>query len=271
MKLQIASDLHLDFDKAHGEQIVFAPDSFSLEPTDADILILAGDIWESKTNFKTAIPWFCELSSHYPHVIYIYGNHEYYGMDINDVNHVMEQTVTEINLKGHRNFHLLNNQSVKIDRCRFIGATLWTDYNRNERFMKVAESYMADHTLIEDRTSRNKKFGTRAALQLHENCKGFIRRELADEKDSTIERNVVITHHLPSYQSVHPMFGGSLTNPAFASHLDALVAQSDLWIHGHTHKSCDYELEGCRVVCNPRGYFPKEVNLRFRPALTITV
>ena len=90
MKVQIASDLHLDFDRAHGEEIVFALDSFSLEPTDADVLILAGDIWEARTNFKTAIPWFCELLSHYPHVIYIFGNHEFYGMDINDVDDVMK-------------------------------------------------------------------------------------------------------------------------------------------------------------------------------------
>lgn len=271
MKLQIASDLHLDFDKAYEEEIVFALDSFSLKPTDADVLILAGDIWEARTNFKTAVPWFCELLSHYPHVIYIFGNHEFYGMDINDVDHVMEQTVREINLEGHGNFHFLNNGSVMIDRYRFIGTTLWTDYNRNVHFMKLAESYMADHTLIADRTSWNRKFGSRAALELHDNCKGFIQRELADKNDPTIEGTVVVTHHLPSYQSVHPMFAAALTNPAFASHLDELVAQSDLWIHGHTHKSCDYELDGCRVVCNPRGYFPNEINLQYRPALTVTV
>jgi predicted phosphodiesterase len=27
-----------------------------------------------------------------------------------------------------------------------------------------------------------------------------------------------------------------------------------LWIHGHTHDSFDYRLDGTRVVCNPRGY-----------------
>lgn len=271
MKLQIASDLHLDFDRAYDEEIMFGPDSLSLEPTDADVLILAGDVWESKANFRTAIGWFCELLSHYPHVVYIYGNHEFYNMDINDVDQVMEQTVSEINLKGHKNFHLLNNRSVKIDGYRFIGATLWTDYNRNERFMKVAESYMADHRLIEDRTSWNEKFGPSTALQLHDTCKRFIQSELTDKNDPTIGRTVVVTHHLPSYQSVHPMFAGALTNPAFASQLDELVVQSDLWIHGHTHKSCDYELDGCRVVCNPRGYFPQELNLQYSPALTVTV
>ncbi len=27
-----------------------------------------------------------------------------------------------------------------------------------------------------------------------------------------------------------------------------------LWMHGHVHDSFDYEVEGCRVVANPRGY-----------------
>ena len=26
-----------------------------------------------------------------------------------------------------------------------------------------------------------------------------------------------------------------------------------LWVDGHTHDSFDYQVDNCRVVCNPRG------------------
>ena len=46
---------------------------------------------------------------------------------------------------------------------------------------------------------------------------------------------------------------------AFASDLDRLMGKAALWIHGHTHDSFDYVLNGTRVVCNPRGYCKRGV------------
>jgi hypothetical protein len=67
---------------------------------------------------------------------------------------------------------------------------------------------------------------------------------------------VVITHHAPARHSIHPRFADSLLSACFVSDAQALVAASGarLWIHGHTHDSFDYRLDGTRVVCNPRGY-----------------
>jgi hypothetical protein len=46
-----------------------------------------------------------------------------------------------------------------------------------------------------------------------------------------------------------------------------------LWIHGHTHDSFDYRLNGTRVLCNPRGYARDGVNENpmFDPQLVIEV
>jgi hypothetical protein len=46
-----------------------------------------------------------------------------------------------------------------------------------------------------------------------------------------------------------------------------------LWIHGHTHDSFDYLLNGTRIVCNPRGYARSGVNENplFDPDLIIPV
>jgi hypothetical protein len=77
---------------------------------------------------------------------------------------------------------------------------------------------------------------------------------------------VVITHHLPHRLSIHPKYEGTRLNPCFASDLDHLVrAPVTLWIHGHTHESFDYVVNGTRVVCNPRGYLPGEPNPAFDP------
>lgn len=42
-----------------------------------------------------------------------------------------------------------------------------------------------------------------------------------------------------------------------------------LWVHGHTHDSCDYELGATRIVCNPRGY--EDENSAFDPELVVTL
>ena len=73
---------------------------------------------------------------------------------------------------------------------------------------------------------------------------------------------VVITHHAPSRQSIHSRFAGSPLNGCFVSDLEHLVGgeRVQLWVHGHTHDSFDYTLNGTRVVCNPRGYAKDGVN-----------
>ena len=86
-------------------------------------------------------------------------------------------------------------------------------------------------------------------------------------------KTVVVTHHAPSSQSVHPRYARDLLTPAFASNLENLVDGNRvaLWIHGHMHESFGYEVYGTRVVCNPRGYAPKALNPNFRPDLAVEI
>ena len=37
-------------------------------------------------------------------------------------------------------------------------------------------------------------------------------------------------------------------------------SRARLWIHGHTHDSFDYVVNGTRVLCNPRGYAKNGAN-----------
>jgi Icc-related predicted phosphoesterase len=43
----------------------------------------------------------------------------------------------------------------------------------------------------------------------------------------------------------------------------------NLWVHGHIHDSMDYNVKGTRVICNPRGYAPKELNPDFQDSFIV--
>lgn len=92
--------------------------------------------------------------------------------------------------------------------------------------------------------------------------------------DQYIGKTVVITHHLPSMLSVADKYKEDLLSSCFASNLDDLLGSANIWIHGHTHESFDYEINGTRVICNPRGYsrFDRDVeNANFKSNLEITI
>ena len=71
-------------------------------------------------------------------------------------------------------------------------------------------------------------------------------------------QTIVVTHHAPMRESLAPRYAEDLVSAGFVNHLPTLArAPASLWIHGHTHTSFDYVVEGTRVVCNPRGYFSR--------------
>ena len=87
----------------------------------------------------------------------------------------------------------------------------------------------------------------------------WLERKLDEPFDG---KTVVITHHAPSMKSIHPRFAESLLNACFVSDAEYLLGgdRVSLWIHGHTHDSFDYSVDGTRVICNPRGYAKHGVN-----------
>lgn len=85
-------------------------------------------------------------------------------------------------------------------------------------------------------------------------------------------KTVVVTHHAPHRLSVPPQYDGDPLTPCYASHLPELVRPPvDLWIHGHIHDSMDYDIEGTRVLVNPRGYKPPDENPAFEPSLVVEI
>jgi hypothetical protein len=156
---------------------------------------------------------------------------------------------------------------------RFLGSTLWTAFDFElagtpmELAMEYARRSMPDYRIIRRETGA--ALTPRDTQATHFAHVRWLTNKLAEPFNGP---TVVVTHHLPHRNSVHPKYAASPLNPAFATHLPHLVRPPVvLWIHGHTHESADYRVEGTRIVCNPRGYLPEAPNENFDPTLTIDI
>lgn len=240
MKIWALSDLH------------FAMSSldFEIEFPEADVCVVAGDVTDPVIE---SIRWLHENIGCRMPVVFVAGNHEYYG-----------QAYAESLAHAVKNAHLyptvrfLERDECVIDGVRFLGATMWTDfefYETPERSMQIASIYMNDYRMIRYSDEPRTRFTAEISRVIHKDSRKWLEQSLAAPFDGP---TVVVTHTCPHPLSVHEQYAGDQLNPAFVSDLSAVIEthQPDLWVHGHTHSSFDYVVPGAktRVVCNPRGY-----------------
>ena len=236
MKIHILSDLHLEFAK------------YDVLALDVDVIVLAGDIGVGMKGLEWAEKL---LSRTKARIIYLAGNHEFYHQDINSLRTKMKEHCA--GLESGR-LHFLDDDEVVIDGIRFLGSTLWTDFKLfgeelKDECMLEGEQSLNDFRLID---SGEWAFSALDSISLHNKSIEWLSNKLKNEKFNG--KTVVVTHHLPSAQSVVERYKKDLLSACFASKLDNLFGYSQLWIHGHTHDSLDYLSRGTRVICNPRGY-----------------
>lgn len=256
-RLRIMSDLHLEFGP------------IDLEPMNEDVLVLAGDIgvytdgatWAADYAARTRTP-----------VVMIPGNHEFYR-NHRHPDHTVSSTIAAIRRIAAREplLTFLNDDVATVSGVTFVGATLWTDFELDGdavSAMLLARRLMNDYHVIHGDGGRLVPSRT---MQDHEWSVGLLRERLPRRyREGPV---VVVTHHLPSRRSIPARYREDLVNAAYASNLDDLVAASEaaLWVHGHTHDSFDYRIEDTRVLCNPRGYHPRDLNPAFNPNLVVEV
>lgn len=241
MKIITVSDLHLEF----------AP--LVLKNTgDADLLILAGDICvadyftrsEASPYYEVAEKFrefFDYVSHEFPKVIYIPGNHEHYHGHIENTVSILRDVLCNYN-----NIYILNNQSITIGNQRIFAGTMWSDLS-NPLHEWSARGGMNDFKIIKHNYRKLDPSYTTSVF------KEFV--ELVQD----LQPDIVVSHHAPSWQSIHPNFRHgpyAHLNPAYASDLDKMIKQSNikLWVHGHVHSNFDYMIGNTRIYCNPRGY-----------------
>lgn len=233
MKIQIASDLHLEFLEEP------FPDYRVIEPAGADVLIIAGDIHRGTQAIDAFADWPVP-------VVYVHGNHEAYHEEYSSLVDDMRAA------SAGTQVHYLERDEYVLCGVRFLGCCLWTDYRLYPELsleaMAEAETKLMDHRVIR---SGPGYFTAQHALDIHRQSRAWLEMKLDQAFDGS---TVVVTHHGPHPDSVHPRFAGTLLNAAFVSDLTPLIAKADLWIHGHVHDSFDYRAAGTRVIANPRGY-----------------
>jgi predicted phosphodiesterase len=253
MKLNILSDLHLGFG------------AFARPVNDADVVILAGDI----SRPREAAAWALRFDKP---VLYVLGNHEFYGSSIDGAASELKR------LCAGTHVHVLDSTEIVIGCVRFLGTTLWTDFDLFGTGAEKAAAMAEARRLIRD-FSRIRRVAAEDAVFSPEDSAALFKAQ-ADWLDQGLVRahagpTVVITHHAPSRKSIHCRFADSPLNACFVSDAEHLIGadRAQLWIHGHTHDSFDYFVNGTRVVCNPRGYAKEGVNENplFDPDLMIEV
>lgn len=249
MKLRLLSDLHLE----HAD---FTPPPAGVG---VDVTVLAGDI---DTGVK-GIRW---AKANFPEpVIYVAGNHEFYSHDFPRLYDKLRAEAAGSNVT------VLENDSIVIAGVSFLGCTLWTDfalYGAPSLAAFAASRGMNDYRAV--RWSQT--FGRLKpdhTMAWHHTSKAWLKERLK----ATTGPVVVVAHHLPSAQSLHPGFPNDPLNPAYASNLDDMFHEPwapALWCHGHSHWKVDYESGSTRIVSNPRGY-PGDFVKGFDPGLVLEV
>jgi predicted phosphodiesterase len=250
LKLHLVSDLHL------------SQAGMALPATDADLIVLAGDIARP----REAVAWATSLGKP---ALYVPGNHEFYGGSL-------EGRVAELRaLCEGTPVRLLHDEELVVEGVRILGSTLWTEFRLptlpdRASAVQAATSFMRDFARIRLREGDDALLRADDCAALFERHSQWLRDRLARPHAGP---TVVISHHAPSMRSIHPRFAGSPINLCFVSDAEHLLQGVDLWIHGHTHDSFDYRVGGTRVVCNPRGYVREGVqeNASFDPALVLEV
>ena len=253
VKLHILSDLHLEFS------------TFEPPATDADVIILAGDIGKG----NKGVYWARETFPDKP-ILYVPGNHEFYGTQ-------RLETLRLLRIAGQQtDVQILDEDEVVLDGVRFLGATLWTDFclfgeDQKPFAMLAGQQSLNDFRVIYEGQIdeyRMVKFTPARSIELHEQSLVWLKARLDEPFDG---KTVVVSHHLPSKQSVAARFKESVVSACFASELDHLFGKMDLWVHGHTHDNMDYVANGTRVICNSRGYVTMSgnENFDFNPGLVV--
>jgi len=302
LNVWVISDLHLTGDITQ---------SISGSPIPlADICVIAGDLSD---NVEASMKWLGRNIRPSMPVIYVLGNHDFLGLSLTEAPEIA------LRFALANGILLLDNSTVIIDDVRFIGTTLWTDFEidadckmttereilmawgkgtlPSSRAMKLSGKTLDDLTkglsalglpvapvrpvLSEKehlRIARTRAFvrlnrcmpeytqvhvhaaskqlprlmGPADAYELHLSSRRYVELELARSFDG---RTVVVSHHVPHPKSISPQFESHPLNPAFVSDLSQIIEnrKPNIWIHGHTHCSCDYFVGQTRIICNPHG------------------
>jgi predicted phosphohydrolase len=249
VRIHVISDLHQEFGEIDVPSVA------------CDCVVLAGDVSIKRRGLKWILRRFPDVP-----VIYICGNHEYYGEKLPSLTKHLGEEARDTNV------HFLENDFVTIGGIHFFGCTLWTDMALHGDWLAGAAQAagdMNDYKRVRNSSRHYAHLSPRDTRQLHLGSVEAMRRFFADHEP---RNTVIVTHHAPSIRSLPERRHTELISCAYASHLDSFIEefQPQLWIHGHIHHNSDYHIGKTHVLANPRAY-PDEPNKGFIPDLVVTL
>jgi predicted phosphodiesterase len=263
MKIQLKSDLHLE-SIIHKTRILVTAevDPLYVSP-EAEVLILAGDIINAVDYQLDYLIY--KLKDVKIPILYVPGNHEYWGGDYFESRSLLKEKLKGTNITLFDKEWMIIKDS-KGEDFLFIGATMWTGL-LNPVKANIARGthdfYFIKNLTTEAWTQRHLEEFHYVGLVLQ-------RPEFRDMK------KIVVTHYLPSYQSVPERFKEDGGNCIFVAescedYLRDEDLHFDLWLHGHTHDSNDYLVGKKRVISNPKGRGGKDANGKYNNQLIIEI
>lgn len=273
MKIAYCSDLHLEFfhSKYRGTRIIDRDNPVEFNPfhtlenkEGAEVLILAGDICNIGQFLSGKDDKFWDhVTKEYTEVIWVFGNHEYYGYSLSDSLH---KRVSDYIEGRWNNLYATHRGILEYNGVSFVCGTMWTDYDRgNPNAMLHVQMGLADYnqiSVLDTQYYGREMLTPNHVLGEHKKTIGMFEEYLSNVLESGNNSPIVcITHHAPSLKSIMPKYLMSSINPGFASDLDYLTMLTPnlkYWIHGHMHDKMGYKLNGCQVLCNPHGYIDYE-------------
>ena len=246
---------------------------------DIDVLVLAGDIGSYQegsllTGNDFGLRRFSPLNPEAPwrRVLYIPGNHEFDSLDYVSTYADLRKTCALLGIEW------LESEIITIGSVRFIGSTLWTDFeslarqehNMTSQMRALEKAYRAANFYLEKHTTFQNGLPMLAEdiRALGQVSQTWLQRALAIPFDGI---TIAVTHFAPSLKSADPRYGLTPGTAGFCNALDHLLPFAQFWLHGHLHCPNDYLVEGnlngqdwsCRVMANPRGYGDKAEQLSF--------
>lgn len=251
MRIQIASDLHIEFPKVYGHPRTQIP-------AKAPAIALAGDIGSPihPKNGPQFVAFLEDLTTRFEKVFVVAGNHEFYSAEYDEV----KKKIHEI-CSANSKLVFLDKTSVFYDGVRVLGCTLWSDVPPSAE--GIVESYINDYNLISIRdpnTGTSRRLRVSDTKRFHEEELFWLQKEV-DMARQRGEKVVILTHHAPLMSGTSdPKFSNQPTNHAFATDLSRMMDGNcvKLWGFGHTHFSSDQMCNGTRVVSNQLGYLHME-------------
>lgn len=258
MKIKVWSDLHLEFRDHQFDHIHIE------HPDDKETtLLLAGDIGLG----MGARPFVEEMCKHFKHVLLICGNHEYYHQpDFNKVNEDWQKYELE---EAPKNFNFLYNDWRLLDGVRFLGGSMWTDFNDGDPIsMGAAHRIMNDYADIK---CGGMPITPHFTMREHDRFMDFLIAKFDEPFDGP---TVVMSHHSPGNELKRRGHRGDRIGSAYFADIEEVIGNHNkvkLWVHGHTHRNWDYMINETRVICNPYGYWGHATNKEFDRALIVEV